>query len=266
MYLALDEVVSTPEEFARTLAAETVRVTAARCGKTPTPGIADDGPRSASAALGPDVLAAVGGLLRLARSEVDEPASYGTLLAATMRFPAVVSEALDLPLPGGPESFRSALIVVEFLFDSVYRIEAVFAVLAGEVGRPLKRRPELSQDLTKLGLLTVDLNALHDITSSLTGGHIPGMVPEVDALARDGGFAGLGPAFLCDLNPSGSDQRKCRPWCVTGRPFELDETRTFENLEISPDAGQVGLNPGRRNSELGPPKDSRHRGERTAAS
>jgi AAA+ ATPase superfamily predicted ATPase len=73
MYLALDEVVSTPEELARALVAETVRVAAGRSGKTLTPGLSDDGLRSASAALGADVLAAVDGLLGLARPGAQNP-------------------------------------------------------------------------------------------------------------------------------------------------------------------------------------------------
>jgi hypothetical protein len=98
VYLALDEVVSTPEELARALVAETVRVAAGRQGQMLTSGLADEGLRSASADLGHAVLAAADGLLGLIRQESNVSASYGALLATTMRFPAAISEALNLPV------------------------------------------------------------------------------------------------------------------------------------------------------------------------
>ena len=64
-YLALDEVVSTPEEFARALAGETLREAAAQAGIVLPPGAADEGLRATARALDSRVLAAVEEVLHL---------------------------------------------------------------------------------------------------------------------------------------------------------------------------------------------------------
>jgi len=97
-YLALDEIVSTPEDFARALVGEIVRVAGARRGIVVGPDPADDVLLSASQQLDPDVFAAVDRLVSHMQPAGTRTPSYGALLTATMRFPAVVSEALDLPL------------------------------------------------------------------------------------------------------------------------------------------------------------------------
>jgi hypothetical protein len=97
-YLALDEIVSTPEELARALVGEIVRVAGARRGIVVGSDPADDVLRLASQRLGANVLAAVDRLRTLMQPAGGQSPSYGALLTATMRFPAVVSDALDLPL------------------------------------------------------------------------------------------------------------------------------------------------------------------------
>jgi hypothetical protein len=96
VYLALDEIVSTPEAFAGALASETLRAATVHAGRSWLPGLSDDQLRATAQALHPRVLAAIDELLHL-RSQ-REPSDYGALLAAAVRLPSVVSEALDLPL------------------------------------------------------------------------------------------------------------------------------------------------------------------------
>ncbi|MBA2240203.1 MAG: ATP-binding protein [Solirubrobacterales bacterium] len=95
-YLALDEVVSSPEEFARALLGETLRVAARQAGVVLPLGSADEELRDAARAMDSRLLAAVDESVRLMASDANRP--YSALLSAAMRFPAVVSEALDLPL------------------------------------------------------------------------------------------------------------------------------------------------------------------------
>jgi AAA+ ATPase superfamily predicted ATPase len=109
-YLALDEVVSTPEDFARALTGETLRA-AAPGG--PTPAAHMDTPlRQAAHALGGRVLAALDDVLQHLRTDRPSPA-YGALLMATLRFPAAVSDALARPL-----------VVMLDEFQEITRLEA----------------------------------------------------------------------------------------------------------------------------------------------
>lgn len=93
-YLALDEVVSSPEDFARALATETLRAAALGIGRSPKVVSTDDGLREAAATLHSDLSAGIDEITALMRQET----SYGALLTAVMRFPSQVSGSLDLPL------------------------------------------------------------------------------------------------------------------------------------------------------------------------
>ncbi len=93
-YVALDEIVSSPEDFARTLVIEVLRAAALGKGHSPQIVPTDGGLRNAAAALHPDLSASVDEILALTREE----AYYGALLTAVMRFPSHVSGALGLPL------------------------------------------------------------------------------------------------------------------------------------------------------------------------
>lgn len=97
-YLALDEVVSTPEDFARAFVGEIVRVVGAHRGIVVAPDPSDDVLRSASQRLDGDVFGAVDRLLSMMQPADIQVPTYGALLAATMRLPSVVSDALNLPL------------------------------------------------------------------------------------------------------------------------------------------------------------------------
>lgn len=112
VYLALDEVVSTPEDFARALAGETLRVAAARAGTVVRSGSDGEALRLAARTLGPSVLAAVEELLRFMQSR--EADRYGALIAAAMRLPSVVSEALNLPLLLMLDEFQDVTRVLAF--------------------------------------------------------------------------------------------------------------------------------------------------------
>ncbi len=91
-YLALDEVVSTPEDFARAFLFEVLRSVR---GATTSEALylADEALLGMAEALHPDLIPPTAEVLRLVRD-----GSYGALLVAVMRFPAVISTTLDRPL------------------------------------------------------------------------------------------------------------------------------------------------------------------------
>lgn len=98
-YLALDEVVSSPEDFARALASEVLRAAAAASGGAPPDGQSDPALHRAAQTLDARIQAALDDLLEALRTDrAAATASYGRLLVAAMRFPAVVSNSLGLPL------------------------------------------------------------------------------------------------------------------------------------------------------------------------
>lgn len=96
-YLALDEVVSSPEDFTRALASEILRVAVAGKGKATMVGQDDAALSEAAAAVGVGALAAATQLLALLAAQQSR-GSYAALLAATLRFPAEVARALDQPV------------------------------------------------------------------------------------------------------------------------------------------------------------------------
>lgn len=93
-YLPLDEVVSSPEDFARALAIETLRAAALGVGSTLKLVPTAEGLSGAAAALHPDLVTSTEEITTLMREE----SSHGALLTAVMRFPSQVSAALDVPI------------------------------------------------------------------------------------------------------------------------------------------------------------------------
>jgi AAA+ ATPase superfamily predicted ATPase len=93
-YLNLDEVVSSPEEFARAFVTEIIRAAARSVGKLPQNGLTDEGLRDAAVFVHPGLGPAVDAIVGLLQAG----GSYGALLVAVMRFPSQVSGALDLPI------------------------------------------------------------------------------------------------------------------------------------------------------------------------
>jgi AAA+ ATPase superfamily predicted ATPase len=192
VYLALDEVVSTPEDFARALVAETVRVAAAWSGQSLMPDLSDDGLRSASGLLAPEVLAAVDGLLHLARPGAADHASYGALLAATMRSPAVVSEALDVPLLLMLDEFQEVTRLLAFpqtenllgtIRAALDRRGKVAYVVAGSRVTALRtllsdgESPLLTR-FEQLNLLPFAEDATHDLATRVWNDDDPHVVPD----------------------------------------------------------------------------------------
>jgi len=94
VYLALDEIVSSPEDFARAFVTEVVRAAARSLGHRLVISPTDASLREAALALHPSLRAAIDELVPLLQGS----ASIGALLAAVMRFPAHVSDVLDLPV------------------------------------------------------------------------------------------------------------------------------------------------------------------------
>jgi hypothetical protein len=126
-YLALDEVVSTPEDFARAFTVETLRAAATRIGCTGPVGETDDELRQAAQTLSAQVVGHVERIIARLRGE----SSYGALLTAVMRLPSVISEALDLPL-----------LVMLDEFQDVVRLRAFAGTdnLLGTIRAALDRR------------------------------------------------------------------------------------------------------------------------------
>lgn len=91
-YLALDEVVSTPEDFARAFLFEVLR-SVRGAATSEELYLADEALLGMAEGLHPDLVPPTAEILRLVRE-----GSYGALLVAVMRFPAVTSTTLDRPL------------------------------------------------------------------------------------------------------------------------------------------------------------------------
>jgi AAA+ ATPase superfamily predicted ATPase len=91
-YLALDDVVSSPETFARSLVGQILATAAARKGLTPSLLRTEDALLE-MAALDPRLVALVKEIIVWM-----EKSDYGELLISTMRFPGHLSEILDIPL------------------------------------------------------------------------------------------------------------------------------------------------------------------------
>jgi hypothetical protein len=193
-YLALDEVVSTPEEFARALAGEILGVAVVRRGIALLPGSTADALRAAARALDPHVLAAIEALLRLLRP--DEVDSYGALLAAAMRFPAVVSEALDLPLVLMLDEFQEITRLRAFpntdnllgtIRAALDRRGKVAYVVAGSRVTALRAlltdgESPLFTRFEQLDLLPFAEDATHDLATRIWEGD--GLTAEPDAATR----------------------------------------------------------------------------------
>lgn len=94
VYLALDEIVSSPEDFARAFVTETLRAAARSIGHPRSVGPTDESLREAAVALQPSL----GAIIDEVVSRLHDEVSYGALLTAVMRFPSHVSDALDLPI------------------------------------------------------------------------------------------------------------------------------------------------------------------------
>lgn len=91
-YLPLDDVVSTPEDFARAVVFEVSQAPRGETGEQ-TLYLTDEALLATAAALHPGLVHPAEEVLRLIRK-----GSYGVLLAAVMRFPAAVSATLERPL------------------------------------------------------------------------------------------------------------------------------------------------------------------------
>lgn len=94
VYLALDEIVTTPEDFARSLLSEMLRAGLAASGRA----AAWDHSDVAIEALGQSVHPDLAGRVRAIVGLLGQPAAYGALLVAVMRFPAEVARILDVPI------------------------------------------------------------------------------------------------------------------------------------------------------------------------
>jgi AAA+ ATPase superfamily predicted ATPase len=94
VYLALDEIVSSPEDFARAFVTEILRAAARSLGRRLVIGPTGESLREAAVALQPSLGAVIDELVTF----LEGSASYGALFAAVMRFPSHVSDALDLPV------------------------------------------------------------------------------------------------------------------------------------------------------------------------
>ncbi len=92
-YLALDESVSNPEDFAKAFVSELLRTAALRKGIQPLFVLEDEALTAAAEGVHPSLVPFVQEILGLAVRS-----SYGALLAAVMAFPARLSETLDMPM------------------------------------------------------------------------------------------------------------------------------------------------------------------------
>lgn len=93
-YVSVDEVVSTPEDFVRAVAAETLAAACAATGKGRVLGQADADVLAAAADLAPEALHAVSSLI----AAIQAGRSSGALFTEVMRLPGVISASLDLPI------------------------------------------------------------------------------------------------------------------------------------------------------------------------
>jgi AAA+ ATPase superfamily predicted ATPase len=93
-YLSLDEVVSSPEDFARALAAEVLRASAARVGKQLRVLSTTEGLRAAAVEIHPDLAVGLEEIGAGLRGELGS----GALIAAAFRLPAIASETLGIPI------------------------------------------------------------------------------------------------------------------------------------------------------------------------
>ena len=93
-YLNLDEVVSSPEEYARAVITEVLRAAARGIGQLLQISSTNEGIRDAAISIKPELVPLVDNIVGL----LQPGASYGALLVAVMRFPDQVSGALDLPI------------------------------------------------------------------------------------------------------------------------------------------------------------------------
>lgn len=192
-YLALDEVVSTPEEFARALAGETLRAAGARAGIDLPLGASDESLRAAGA-LDRRVLSLVEATLRLLAS--GEPGAYGALLATVMRLPSVVAEALDLPLVLMLDEFQDVIRLRAFpttdnllgtIRAALDRRGRVAYVVAGSRVSALRALLSDSESplftrFEQLDLLAFAEDATHDLATRLWDSD--GLSAEPDAATR----------------------------------------------------------------------------------
>ncbi len=88
-YLGVDEVVSTPEQFARAFATEILVAAASRTGQALSGRLVED-----AASFGGEIERAVSDLLDLARHD----GTNGMLITSTFRFPSLVARSLGIPL------------------------------------------------------------------------------------------------------------------------------------------------------------------------
>jgi AAA+ ATPase superfamily predicted ATPase len=93
-YLAVDEVVSSPDDFVRTFTAEVLGAVHTAIGRERLLGQTNENLLAAAAGLGPEVEAAVQALVESLRADP----SSGALFIQTLRLPALVSASLDLPI------------------------------------------------------------------------------------------------------------------------------------------------------------------------
>lgn len=94
VYLALDEVVATPEDFARALATQTLQAASGAVGPFASVGATNQSLHETASVLHPRASTVVDDVIRL----LEGGGSYGALLTAVFRLPAEVSSALDLPV------------------------------------------------------------------------------------------------------------------------------------------------------------------------
>jgi hypothetical protein len=104
---------ATPEDFARAIMVGTIAAARAAIGQPRLTRETEQELTDAAAQLHPDLVPALTNLLDLIR----RGPGYSALLTATMRFPAQVSQALDLPLLWMLDEFTVGAAALRFLGD-----------------------------------------------------------------------------------------------------------------------------------------------------